>query len=149
MRRLTQYRGVGTTALRGGGNSQSKADQTFFRPGQWVVQQEWDILRPQVLQMCQGFRLQSALLTVLKAAIRKDQQYLKIMAALGIKEGATDPNFTIEKDLLLYKNRWYIPEDEGLRKQIMEAEDDSRLRAEERRVGNECGARRWRSHREV
>ena len=91
--------------LEGGGNSQSKADQTFFRPGQWVVQQERDILRPQVLQMCQGFRLQSAFLMALKAAIRKDQQYLKVMAALSTKEGATDPNFTIEKDLLLYKNR--------------------------------------------
>ena len=54
--------------LEGGGNSQSKADQTFFRPGQWVVQQERDILRPQVLQMCQGFRLQSAFLAALKAA---------------------------------------------------------------------------------
>src|SRR5437660_6226979 len=47
--------------LEGGGNSQSKADQTFFRPGQLVVQQEWDILRPQVLQMCQGFRRQALL----------------------------------------------------------------------------------------
>ena len=49
------------------------------------------------------------------------------MVAVGTKEGATDPNFIIEKDLLLYKNRWYIPEDKGLRKQIMEAEHDSRL----------------------
>ena len=54
--------------------------------------------------MCQGFQLQSAFLTVLKAAIRKDQQYLKTIAAVGTKEGATDPNFTIEKNLLLYKN---------------------------------------------
>src|SRR5437868_6574024 len=77
--------------------------------------------------MCQGFRLQSLFLTALKAAIRKDQQYLKVMGALSTKEGASDPNFTIEKDLLLYKNRWYIPEYEGLRRQIMEAEHDSRL----------------------
>src|SRR5437879_13866351 len=110
MRRLTQYRGVGTTALRGGGNSQSKADQTFFRPGQWVVQQEQDILRPQVLQLCQGFRVQSVFLMVLKVAIQKDQQYLKTIAAVGTKEGATDPNFTVEKDFLLYHHRWSVPE---------------------------------------
>src|SRR5205807_9759823 len=29
--------------LEGGGNSQSKVEQTFFRPGQWVVQQKRDI----------------------------------------------------------------------------------------------------------
>ena len=55
--------------LEGGGNSQWKAEQTFCHPGQWVVQQERDILRSQVLQMWQGFRLQSVLLTALKAAI--------------------------------------------------------------------------------
>src|SRR5437868_3650029 len=121
MIRQMRCRGVGTTALRGGGNCQSKADQTFFCPGQWVVQQEWDILRPQVLQICQGFRLQSVFLMALKVAICKDQQDLKVKDAIGTDEGATDPNFTIEKDLLQYKNWWYILEDEGLRKQIMEA----------------------------
>jgi len=30
------------------------------------------------------------------------------------------------RDLLLYKNRWYIPKDEGLRRTIMEAEHDSK-----------------------
>ena len=38
-----------------------------------------------------------------------------------------DSNYGIEKELLLYKNRWCIPKDEASRRTIMEAEHDSRI----------------------
>jgi len=34
---------------------------------------------------------------------------------------------SVEKDLLLYKKRWYIPKDESLRRTIVEAEHDSKI----------------------
>ena len=57
----------------GGSNSDQ---QPFLRPGQWQVQQERDLLRPQVLQTYQGVRLQSPFLQALKAAAENDQTYL-------------------------------------------------------------------------
>ena len=119
-----RYQGVGTTALKGGGNSDQ---QPFFRPGQWHVQQGRDFVRPQVLQTCQGVRLQSPFLEALKAAAENDQTYLSILKSVVKGEKNIDSNYGIEKELLLYKNSWYIPKDETLRKTIMEAEHDSRM----------------------
>jgi len=62
----------------------------------------------------------------MKAADR-DQTYLAILKALLEGDSKVDTNFGIEKDLLLYKNRWYIPKDEGLRGTIMAAEHDSKI----------------------
>jgi len=50
-----------------------------------------------------------------------------MLKALLKGNSKVDPNFSIEKDMLLYKNRWYIPKDEGLRRTIMEAEHDSKI----------------------
>jgi len=56
-----------------------------------------------------------------------DQTYLATQKALLKGDSKVDTNFSIEKDLLLYKNRWYIPKDESLRRTIMEAEHDSKI----------------------
>ena len=94
----------------GGSNSDQ---QPFFRSGQWQVQQERDLLRPQVLQTCQGVRLQSLFLQALKAAAENDQTYLSILNSVVKGEKNIDSNYTIEKELLLYKKRWYIPNRRG------------------------------------
>jgi len=56
-----------------------------------------------------------------------DQTYIATLKELLKGDSKVDTNFSIEKDLLLYKNRWYIPKDEGLRRTILEAEDDSKI----------------------
>jgi len=56
-----------------------------------------------------------------------DQTYLATLKACLKGDSKVDTNFSIEKDLLLYKNRWYIPKDESLRRTIMEAEHDSKI----------------------
>jgi len=38
-----------------------------------------------------------------------------------------DTSLSIIKDLLCYKNRWYIPKDKALKPTILEAEHDSRM----------------------
>jgi len=60
-------------------------------------------------------------------AADSDQTYLATPKALLKGDSKVNTNFGIEKDLLLYKNRWYIPNDEGLRPTIMEAEHDSKI----------------------
>jgi len=60
-------------------------------------------------------------------AADSDKTYLATLKALLKGDSKVDTNFTIEKDLLLYKNRWYIPKDESLRRTIMEAEHDSKI----------------------
>jgi len=57
-------------------------------------------------------------------AADNDQTYLATLKALLKGDNKVDTNFSIEMDLLLYKNWWYIPKDEGLSRTIMEAEHD-------------------------
>jgi len=96
---------------------------TFFCPHQYV-DQEWDIFRPQVLQSCQGFRLLSAFRTTLLKAADRDQSYLDTFKLVLKGENNIDTRLTIIKELHCYKNRWYIPKDEALKRLIMEAEYD-------------------------
>jgi len=97
---------------------------TFFRPHQYVGQ-EWDILRPQVLQSCQGFRLQSAFRTALLKAADQDQSYLDTFKSVlkGEKNVNTSPS--IIKNLLCYKNKWYISKDKALRLSIIHVWPDT------------------------
>jgi len=60
-------------------------------------------------------------------AADSDQTYLPTLEALHKGDSKVDTNFSIEKDLLLYKNRWYIPKDQGLRQTFMKAEHDSKI----------------------
>jgi len=95
----------------GGSNSEPF---TFYPSGQYV-HEESIILRPDVLQNGQGFRLQTTFHEALLKAADNDQTYLAMLKTLLKGDSKVDTNFSIEKDLLLYKNRWYIPKDEGLR----------------------------------
>ena len=99
---------------------------TFFRPGQYIVE-EPVILRPHVLKTSQGFRLQTTFHEALMKAADSNQTYLATLKAPLKGDSKVETNFSIEKDLLLYKSRWYIPTDEGLRPTIMEAEHDSKI----------------------
>ena len=56
-----------------------------------------DILRPQLLQTCQGVRLQSPFLQALKAAAEHDQAYLLVFKSVVKGEKNVDSNYGIEK----------------------------------------------------
>jgi len=104
----------------GGSNSEAF---TLFCPGQYIGE-EPVILRPHLFQTCQGFRLQTTFHKALMKAGDSDQTNLATLKALVRGESMVNTNFRIEKNLLLYKNRWYIRKDESLRRTIMEAEHD-------------------------
>jgi len=99
---------------------------TFFLPAQYIGEKPV-ILRPNMLETCQGFRLQTTFHEALMKAADSDETYLATLKALLKGDSKVDINFSIEKDLLLYKNRWYIPKDESLQRTIMEAEHDSKI----------------------
>jgi len=108
---------------KGGRNSDP---YTFFRLHQYVGP-ERDLLRPQVLQSCHVFRLQSTFRAALLKAADQDQSYLETFQSVLKGEKNVDTSLGIIKDLLCYKHRWYIPKDEALKQIIMEAEYDSRM----------------------
>jgi len=56
-----------------------------------------------------------------------DETYLATLEALLKGDTKVDTNFSIEKNLLLNENRWYIHKHEGLRRMIMKAEHDSKI----------------------
>jgi len=62
-------------------------------------------LRQHVLQTCQGFRLQTTFHEALMKAADSDQTYLATLKALLKGNSKVDTNFSIKKDLLLYKNK--------------------------------------------
>jgi len=99
---------------------------TLFHQGQYIGE-EPVILRPHVLQTCQGFRLQTSFHEALMKAADSDQTYLATLKALHKGDSKVDTNFSIEKDLRLYKTRWYIPKEAGLRRTSREAEHDSKI----------------------
>jgi len=56
-----------------------------------------------------------------------DQTYLATLKALLKGDSKVNTNGSIEKNLLLYKNRWYMPKDQSVRLTIMEAQHDSKI----------------------
>ena len=84
-------------------------------------------MRSQVLPTCPGFQLQTTVHEALIKAADSNQTYIAMLKAVLKGDSQVDKSFIINKDLLLYKNWWYIPKDEGLRRTIMEAEHDSKI----------------------
>ena len=99
---------------------------TFFRHGQYIGE-EPVILRPHVLQTCQGFLLQTTFHGALIKAADNGQTYLARLKALLKGDSKGDTTFSNEKDLLLYNNWSYIPNDESLRQAIRKTEHFSKI----------------------
>ena len=57
----------------------------------------------------------------------KDPQWVVMPEAVTQKKTLIDPNITVENNLLLYKNRWYIPNDANIKKRILHDNHDSKL----------------------
>ena len=55
----------------------------------------------------------------------KDPQWVAMREAATQKKTPIDSNITVENDLLLYKNRWYIPNDANIKKRILHDNHDS------------------------
>jgi len=63
---------------------------------------------------------------VLETALR-DADWLATRQAVMQRNSKVDKNFTVQNDLLLWKNRWFIPNDKALQKKILEDNHNSRI----------------------
>ena len=59
----------------------------------------------------------------------KDPQWVVMREATTQKKMLIDPNMTVENNLLLYKNRWYILNDTNIKNRILYDNHDSKLAA--------------------
>ena len=59
----------------------------------------------------------------------KDPQWVAIREAVTQKKTLIDPNMTVENDLQLYKNRWYILNDANIKKRILHDNHDRKFSA--------------------
>ena len=57
----------------------------------------------------------------------KDPQWVAMREAVTQKKTLIDPNITLENDLLLYKNRWYILNNANIKKRMLHNNHDSKL----------------------
>ena len=74
-----------------------------------------------ILTLCNQFK------DDLPEAGLKDLQLVAMREAVTQKKTPIDSNITVENDFLLYKNRWYIPNDANIKKRILHDNHDSKL----------------------
>src|SRR4051812_47989376 len=113
--------------LEGGSEIPEDIAQSFFRPGQWQVEGERWILTSRMLGAIRGFRLHCIFQSELRNAARMDADYQQLLTNCKVEGSEVDKNITVEDGLLLFKNRWYIPENKELKLKILAAEHDSRI----------------------
>ena len=64
--------------------------------------------------------------TLLSTA-KKDKIWLAKRDSIATKKEGLDPHFSIEKEVLLWKGRWYIPDDIDLKNMILHDNHDSKI----------------------
>ena len=64
---------------------------------------------------------------IVRAAGKLDPQWLATKEAVKGKKDGTDPQFQIEDDLLMWKKRWYIPNNIELKNMILHDNHDSKI----------------------
>ena len=89
--------------------------QALFKPGQLQIS------AAKVACLRNTFRE-----SLLRSANR-DRNWLATRDALMTKKPGLDPHFRIENELLIWKGRWYIPEDIDLKNMILHDNHDSKI----------------------
>jgi len=123
MKRPMHCLGVGTTAQKGG----VILILTLFSIRISMLVRSGTSCDHRCCSRAKGFRLHYAFRTALLKAADQDQSYLNMFKSVLKGEKNVHTSLSIIKDLLCYKNRWYIPKDKALKRIIMEAKHDSRM----------------------
>src|SRR3989337_1267237 len=80
-----------------------------------------------MLSAIRGFHLHSTFQSELRNAAKVDAEYQQLLTSCQIEGSEVDKNIMVEDGLLLFKNRWYIPENKELKLKILAAEHDSKI----------------------
>ena len=89
--------------------------QLLFKLGQLQIS------AAKVIQLHEPFE------NTLQAATKRDKAWLATRDTIAAKKEGLDPHFSIENELLLWKGRWYIPNDIDLKNMIVHDNHDSRV----------------------
>ena len=89
--------------------------QFLFKPGQLQI------------SATKVFRLNDNFKDIIRAAGNLDPKWLATKEAVKGKKDGTDFQFEIEDDLLMWKNRWYIPNNIELKNMILHDNHDSKI----------------------
>ena len=72
-------------------------------------------------------QLRNPFRNTLLSTTKKNKAWLATQDAVAAKREGLDPHFSIENELLLWKGRWYIPDDIDLKNMILHDNHDSKI----------------------
>ena len=98
-----------------GGSEDLQPVQFLFKPGQLQI------------SSAKIARLRDPFRDTLLAAGKLDQAWLATRNAVLDKQQGLDPHFSVEDEMLMWKNRWYIPDNIHLRNMILHDNHDSKI----------------------
>ena len=98
-----------------GGSEDLQPVQFLFKPGQLQI------------SAAKVFRLNDNFKDILTAAGKLDLKWLATKEAVKAKKDGADSQFEIEDDLLMWKKRWYIPNNIELKNMSLHDNHDSKI----------------------
>ena len=98
-----------------GGSEDLQPIQFLFKPGQLQI------------SAAKVFRIHDNFKDILRAAGKLDPKWLATKEAVKSKQDGADSQFEIEDDLLMWKKRWYIPNNIELKNMILHDNHDSNI----------------------
>ena len=98
-----------------GGSEDLQPVQFLFKPGQLQI------------SSAKIARLRDPFRDTLLAAGKLDQAWLATRNAVLDKQQGLDPHFSVEDEMLMWKNSWYIPDNIDLRNMILHDNHDSKI----------------------
>ena len=87
----------------------------LFKPGQLQI------------SVMKATQLRDPFHNTLLSTARKDKTWLATRDAVPGKKEGLDPHFSVHEELLLWKGRWYIPNDIDLKNMILHDNHDSKI----------------------
>jgi len=94
--------------------------RSLFKPGQWVVNSAH-------IASIRAFVLPPTIEERLKAAGSKDPDWVATMEAVRAGSECVAPGFEEKEGLLLFENRYVLPNDKAFRLKVLESNHDSRV----------------------
>ena len=91
----------------------------MFKPEQWVVSSA------QIVSI-KAFALPVSIEDKLRAAGKRDPDWVATLEAVQAKSELVAPSFTEKEGLLFYENRYVLPKDKAIKLNVLSANHDSK-----------------------
>ena len=116
--------------------------RSLLKPGQWVENsasvkgalktpqaepEQWVLIDSARIAATKVYTLPGTFVEKLKAAAKADPDWIATARAVEEKSDVVAPGFEVKDGILLYENRFVIPNDTGLRLKVMAENHDSKV----------------------